>query len=412
MERSDPDAVYAALRAADPDVMDRDELVELTGLIAAHKAWCEALQVRATRRQRQLADEGRSEPPRDTLCRDGRRSARDAKTADERERVCTAMPAFEDALATGTVAAGHVDAIANATRQLDEQARAEFTAHADGLLADAVRMGVDEFERDCRDLARHITSTNNTNSDVEELERQRRASNVTRWTDPATGMRHTRIVLDPIRDAQLWAAIDQARRQLRNTAGTGNLNWQQLQVDAVITAVNGDSSTSGGVLVLIDHTTLVDAVHERSVCELSDGTALPVDVVRRMACEAGIIPIVLDSRGRALDVGTSKRLATEAQRQALAAMYRTCGYPGCIVPFEACEIHHVIPYDQGGPTNLDNLLPLCLIAGHHHQVHEGGWTLTLQPDRTVTLTRPDGTVWFTGTTVDRAPAGVAPATAA
>ena len=40
-------------------------------------------------------------------------------------------------------------------------------------------------------------------------------SKVRRWTDQETGMRHTHIELDPVRDAQLWAAIDQHRRQAR-----------------------------------------------------------------------------------------------------------------------------------------------------------------------------------------------------
>ena len=45
---------------------------------------------------------------------------------------------------------------------------------------------------------------------------------------------------------------------------------------------------------------------------------------------------------------------------------------------------------------------------HHDDVHEGGWTLTMTPDRIATWTRPDGTTYWTGTTIDRAPNGVAP----
>jgi hypothetical protein len=40
-------------------------------------------------------------------------------------------------------------------------------------------------------------------------------------------------------------------------------------------------------------------------------------------------------------------------------------------------------------------------------VHEGGWTLTITPDRIATWTRPDRTVFHTGSTIDRAPDGVA-----
>jgi 5-methylcytosine-specific restriction endonuclease McrA len=87
-------------------------------------------------------------------------------------------------------------------------------------------------------------------------------------------------------------------------------------------------------------------------------------------------------------------------------MHRTCIGPTCSVPFEDCQIHHVVPWEQGGLTNLANLAPLC--TNDHHLVHEGGWTLTLTADRVATWTRPDGSVFHTGSTVDRAPNGVAP----
>jgi hypothetical protein len=407
---ADADAAFAALRAADPDVMERDELAALTRLIAAHRAWCEALQVRVNRRQRQLAAEGRAESPKDLLAREGGQSGKDARTGDEREKVCTSLPQFEDALASGVVAAGHVDAIAGAIRNLDETVTAEFLAHSEGLLADAGRMGVDAFDRTCRDLARHLSAVHATGSDADELEQQRKRSTVRRWTDRQTGMRHTHIELDPVRDAQLWAAIDQHRRQARAKAGTG-LTWEQLQVEALLAAVTSGGESVVQLHVMVDLATLQSGLHERSVCELPDGTPLPVSTVRQMACEAEIIPIVLDGNGRALDVGRGARLATEAQRQALRAMHRTCIAPTCDVAFDDCRIHHIVPWEQGGTTDLSNLAPLCETCKHHHLVHEGGWRLTMTPDRIATWIRPDGTVDHVGPTVDRAPRGVGRAVA-
>ena len=93
-------------------------------------------------------------------------------------------------------------------------------------------------------------------------------------------------------------------------------------------------------------------------------------------------------------------LATRAQRRALRAMYRSCAHPSCTVPFDSCRIHHVIYWEGGGSSDLDNLLPLC--ERHHHLVHEGGWTLQLFPDRRTTWRTSDGTVWFDGITTDRA----------
>jgi hypothetical protein len=404
----DLQVVFAALQAADPDVMERDELAVLTAQIAQHKAWCEALQVRVTRRQRQLAEQGRAEAPRDLLAREGRQSGRDARTADDRERVCSVMPGFEDALAGGTVSAGHVDAIAGAIRNLDEPTQAEFVALGAELLKDAETVGVDAFERSCRDLARHLAAVHAGGSDADELDKQRRMSKVKRWTDRESGMRHTLISLDPVRDAKLWAGIDRARRRLRRRTGNGEMNWDQLQVEAVIDAVSGAEPGECVVelVVLVDEQTLRDGLHAHSVCELADGQALPVSTVRQLACGAEIIPVVLDGTGRALDVGRAARLATPAQRQALRAMHRTCMFPTCSVPFDDCRIHHIVPWEQGGATDLANLGPMCESGKHHHLVHEGGWVLTMTPDRIATWTRPDGTVFHTGTTIDRAPDGI------
>jgi hypothetical protein len=307
MTSSDPDAVYAALRVADPDVMDRDELAEVAKRIAQHAAWLDSVKVRVTRRQRALADEGRAEAPKDLLAREGGQSGRDARTADDREKVCTALPSFEEALAAGDVAAGHVDAIATAIRDLDHVTSAEFFANSDTLLDKAQAQGVDAFRQTCRDLARAVVAEHAASSEVAELERQRAASKVKRWTDKATGMRQTLISLDPERDKIFWTAVSHALRQLRQHPAHAKTSWDQLEVEAVLATCSPGPGVAGervpSLIVLCDYDTLRCGVHANTVCETEDGTALPVEVIRRLACEAEIIPVVLNARGEALAVG-------------------------------------------------------------------------------------------------------------
>jgi hypothetical protein len=158
------------------------------------------------------------------------------------------------------------------------------------------------------------------------------------------------------------------------------------------------------VTVLIDADTLMHGSHEQTVCETFDGQPIPPESVRRIACDAVIIPIVVDDAGVVLHHGHGRRIASAGQRRPLRAMYRGCGFPDCTVRFGDCDVHHVIEWVQHrGPTDLDNLLPLC--SKHHHLVHEGGWQLQLFPDRRLIVRRPDGTVLFDGTTVDVAPDG-------
>jgi hypothetical protein len=219
---------------------------------------------------------------------------------------------------------------------------------------------------------------------------------------------HTHVTLDPEADAKFSAAFDAAVAAERADGEDEARTFEQLKADAFVSLATGARSGErrhGEVLVLIDHDTLTSGLHASSVCETNDGASLPVEAVRRMCCDADIIPVVLGGDGAVLDAGRARRVASASQRRALRAMYRTCGFPDCTVRFGDCEIHHVLEWiEQRGPTDLDNLLPLC--SRHHHLVHDSHWHLTLHADRTVIVRRPDVTIHSTGSTVNVAPAGV------
>ena len=394
---------FEALLAADPDCLDGDELESMLRASSEVRSWLDAYEMRCARRSRHLADAGHAPPPESLLGTAGRRSAKDAAVVTERDRVCTSTQQFETALTDGAVSAGHLDALANATRRLDDELRAEFFSHEDILIEAATSQRVDTFERQCRDLSRHLVATR-PRGDVDELEAQRARANVKRWVDKSTGMCHSHLELDPVSDAKLWTAIDAQTRSARQADGNAHTPWARLQVDAVVAAVAAGPSADRvpEISVLVDLQTVLSGWHEHSICETEDGTALPVETVRRMCCDAEIVPVVLGGEGEVLDVGRSQRTATRAQRRALRAMHRTCAHPDCTVPFSACPIHHIRWWGKhNGRTDIDNLIPLC--ERHHHLVHEGGWTLTMSPDRVATWTRPDGTVHWTGSTIDRTP---------
>ena len=419
---------FEALLAADPDVVERDELADLIASASRVRAMLDGFDVKCARRSRALADEGRAEPPGSMFNRAGNRSSKQSKSITDRSTACDAMPGFEDALNEGEVSSGHLDALAGARKSLDDAQRAEFDDHHDRLLAAAAGEGVDTFARRCRELARRIVADSHSGSDADELDAQRKASNVKHWIDQITGMGITHLELDPVRDATLWGVIDAYTARLRNADGNAGTPWSQLQVNAFVEAVAGDGMFDSDVVasdaadgtdrstarfgggervprvpqmhVLIDYSVLVDGLHAGGICETQDGVPLPVSTVRRLCCEAEIVPVVLGGDGEVLDVGRTERTANRAQRRALRAMHRTCAHPDCTVGFSACRIHHVKWWwEHNGPTDIDNLLPLC--ERHHHVVHEGGWTLTMTPDRVVTWIRPDGVVYWTGSSIDR-----------
>jgi Domain of unknown function (DUF222)/HNH endonuclease len=90
-----------------------------------------------------------------------------------------------------------------------------------------------------------------------------------------------------------------------------------------------------------------------------------------------------------LDAGEAGPVIPAHLRRAAATRHPHCAFPGCDQPARVCQIHHLVPRSEGGPTALPNLVPLC--AFHHLIViHRWGWTLRLKPDGTTTATSPDG----------------------
>jgi Domain of unknown function (DUF222)/HNH endonuclease len=96
---------------------------------------------------------------------------------------------------------------------------------------------------------------------------------------------------------------------------------------------------------------------------------------RRLACDAGILPIVMNGQSVPLDVGREKRCISREQRTALIARDKGCAHPGCDRPPRLCDGHHVREWSQGGNTNLANLVLLC--RRHHTLIHHSQWTIRM-----------------------------------
>ena len=140
---------------------------------------------------------------------------------------------------------------------------------------------------------------------------------------------------------------------------------------------------------MIDANTLAHGVHNDTVCEFGSGTSIPVQMARRLLCEAAEIYVAnLDGERVLLNLGRSKRQASREQRRALRTQYTTCAFDDCTVGFSKCEVHHVEFFEREGPTDYANLVPLC--GRHHHLVHEGRWRLAIDRTRTITIFKPDG----------------------
>ena len=322
-----------------------------------------------------------------------------------------------EALASGDVTAGHVDAISRGLKIAGES-RAAFLELVPSLVEAASEMSVPEFASEVTRAAKGVVM----DGGLSRFEDQRRSTFLKIWND-AAGMVQLRGALDPEIGAMLqsrlcaqveamfhtgdrevpvvhhpWVDANDFRRAhalvsliadgheagSRPTShggdgphGVGHIDSPgRERVTSGRTPSRSGGSCRSDVVVHIDLETLTTGLHTSSTHRTAFGADLPVETIRRIACDANIIPLVLNGAGMPLDIGRGQRLASAAQRRALEAVHETCAFDGCAVAFHACQIHHIDYWEHGGATDLANMVPLC--SRHHHAAHEGGWRIRLR----------------------------------
>jgi hypothetical protein len=290
-------------------------------------------------------------------------------------------------LEDGSVTPDHVDGYASATAKASDEVKAKLARRQKHLTEQAKKLTPERFRKYCERQVQDAERDQGLDRD----EQQRKATRLRSWINAETGLRHIAGAFHPELGSRIWTAVEAeiAKTMMANESNR-LLDRDQVAAQALGRLVAGGHATirpnKADISVLIDLDTLRHGLHTNGICELSDSSVLPVETIRRLACDGNLIPIVFNGAGQVLDLGRSQRLASTAQRNALRAMHDTCAFPGCDVGFDNCEIHHIHDWDHLGPTDLANLVPKC--SRHHHLVHEGGWHLRLNPDRTLQVWGP------------------------
>ncbi|MDO5533388.1 MAG: DUF222 domain-containing protein [Propionibacteriaceae bacterium] len=169
-------------------------------------------------------------------------------------------------------------------------------------------------------------------------------------------------------------ALEQAadRTDATDAPRPGQRTFHQRTADGLIALVtsrdsadNRAASARPSVVVTLSWDALSQQVEQAGV--LGSGERISAGELRRLACDAEVVPVVLGATSEPLDVGREHRLVTPGIRRALETRDRGCSFPGCIVPPSGCEAHHIVPWWAGGSTVLRNLVLLC---PHHHATVE------------------------------------------
>jgi hypothetical protein len=144
---------------------------------------------------------------------------------------------------------------------------------------------------------------------------------------------------------------------------------------------------------VVVHAQLETLVSGGGGSELENGPAIHRETVRRLLCNARVQAVIEDSAGDPIGVGRMSRVPSAWMMRQLRYRDRECRFPGCGAR-RFTHAHHIVWWDRGGSTDLDNLVLVC--AFHHRLVHEHGWTVEREADGTVRWRAPNGTRHIAG----------------
>ena len=161
-------------------------------------------------------------------------------------------------------------------------------------------------------------------------------------------------------------------------------------------ATAGELPTKGRdrptVHITVNHDTLVSGLGRTGLFSTTELDNLSAAEARRLACDANIIPIVLGTDSKPVDVGRTHRLFPPQVMTQIIERDHACAFPDCHVGPAACEGHHITPWWAAGVSELDNGVLLC---PHHHRLVEPDPVQSAESQWQVHLDEVTGLPWFT-----------------
>ncbi len=244
----------------------------------------------------------------------------------------------------------------------------------DGLIAMAVSHG----PRGCRMLRPELLARHGLDGRLQaEQDGMKRFVELSQPRIDENGLAQYLLTLDVEGRTALEAALGplsaprpvDGERDLRPSGRRRGEALVQLVRRAVERADSGPRHTKSQLFVTVDLETLRNGVRGAGVTTggPESGVLLAPETVRRLACDATIIPAVMGVAAAVVDLGADVRLFTAAQAKRLWLRDGRCTYPGCDMPAQWTDVHHLVHWADGGPTDLDNAALLC--ERHHTIVH-------------------------------------------
>ncbi|MEV6239713.1 DUF222 domain-containing protein [Lentzea sp. NPDC051838] len=281
------------------------------------------------------------------------------------------LPLTAEAAAEGALSVAHVAVVAEVMKKLPAEREAEVVGYARQFDPAAVRkLGA----RIAYTL--HQDDPEPSDPKLERLVNQ----HFSRWRKD--GYFEVKMLLEKVTGAAYEAALSPLAKPRPDTGeGPDQRDRSEREGEAFAELVNlmvraDQLPEHGGEPVTLTLTMSYDDLAAKTGQALLDnGERIPADQVRQLACNAGVIPLVLGGQSQPMDIGRKTRTFPAGIRRILVARDRGCAFPGCSRPPRHCDAHHVRYWADGGDTSVDNAVLLC---GHHHTlIHQSEWEVKL-----------------------------------
>jgi hypothetical protein len=265
------------------------------------------------------------------------------------------------ALDGGDISSAHTTIICRAVRHRESL----YPEHEDTILDAARRLAPTAF----RDVMRYWASCAD---DLLDRGRSRRDLDGNYFDAARTfgGVGHVEARFDPLSFAAMLKVLDEMEPPDPKDAPIRR-NRSQRRADALMRLVHGDRAPEVAVDAIVDLDALAGRVPTdltQAACEIDGVGTISPAVMSVYLCDCSIGRVLMRGRSEVLDLGRRTRLITPSQRRALRVRDRTCVEPGCTLPANYCDGHHIVHWTRHGETNLPNLELRC--RRHHLRQHQ------------------------------------------
>ncbi len=310
-------------------------------------------------------------------------AAAEARRTVKTARLVDRHDVIRDALADHQLTEPHVTAMSRVVSPHREPLLAE---HVHTLVEQARTLPVREFTTVMRRWA--SLADDHLAADTHEKQWERRhlyaAVTLGGWVEGT-------FRLDPVGGQTFLNRLDHLAPPDPADAPEGPRTLAQRRADALVElAATADTgrATPPNLNFVIDLPALTgepaDVIAAR--CDLEGIGPVTRNALEQAACCATVTRHVTNGESVVLDVGRAERVATSAQKRALAVRDRHCRFPSCDRLPSWCDAHHIISWLDDGKTAVDNMVLLC--RRHHTLIHQTRWTITRSPDGTLEFNHP------------------------